>query len=131
MANGGNYCHCHVSGSACQIGLVGGPRVIACPDDEIDFIGPDFLDVFECCVDEGVWRITWAIGDSVVPRSPVVVVFEFPSVAAVLRVSDWIYSEWVGTSSSELILFFLRLMRRSVSFEGIWWHAARTREPSR
>jgi hypothetical protein len=91
MANGGNYCHCHVSGSACQIGLVGGPRVIACPDDEIDVIGPDFLDVFECCIDEGVWSITWSIGDSVVPRSPVVVVFEFPSVPIVLKGQrqDW------------------------------------------
>lgn len=27
------------------------PDVVASPDDEIDFIFPDFIDVFECCID--------------------------------------------------------------------------------
>jgi hypothetical protein len=49
------------------------PDIVSCPDNEIDFIFPDFLDVFECGIDERVGRIAWSVWNSKVASSAIVI----------------------------------------------------------
>jgi hypothetical protein len=49
------------------------PDIISCPDDKVDFIFPDFVDVFECRVDERKGRVAWSVGNGEMARCTIII----------------------------------------------------------
>jgi len=58
------------------------PHVVTRPDDEIDFIFPDFFNVLESCIQQRPRRITWTIWNSEMSCRAIVILLEVCSECA-------------------------------------------------